>query len=132
MSSVNQIYGEIKSEEEMRSFMEAQHKTINQLTEQLRESELKIKQLEDMVSAQTPLVGAEPKNNEYSSDEEFIAREQLKYFAGIAADREFTLEETKKVDIYAKLLLSLTMKEKKPKSELTSMSPAQLLKFVEE
>ena len=123
----------MKSEEEMRAFMEAQHKTINQLTEQLRESEIKIKQLEDMVSAQTPLVGAEPsKNNVFSSDEEFIAREQLKYFAGIAADREFTLEETKKVDIYAKLLLSLTSQGKKPKSELTNMTPAQLLKFVED
>lgn len=134
MAKVEEIYGPLKTLEEKQAFIEAQHKTINQLTEQIRELEEKNRQLEQMVVSNVPVLTNPGSNGTgvYGSEEELIAREQLKMFALIATEREFTLEETRKVDIYAKLLIAVKQQKEKPKSSTEGMSPAQLLKLVEE
>lgn len=132
MAKVSEIYGPTKTLEEKDAFIEAQHNTINQLTEQIAALEEKNRQLESMMVKTIPVIGEKPKFAHEGTEEEYIAREQLRMFAQIAAEREFTMEEARKVDIYAKLLLALKQQDKKAKNPAESLSSAQLLKLVED
>lgn len=132
MAKVSDIYGPTKTLEEKDAFIEAQHKTINQLTDQIRSLEEKNRQLESMMVKTIPVLGEPQKSSYDTTEEEFIAREQLKMFALIATEREFTMEEARKIDIYAKLLMAIKQQDKKVASPAEKLSPAQLLKLVED
>lgn len=135
MSKVNEIYGQITDIEELKKFAQAQHDMINQLTEQNKTLLIKNKDLEKLLSQNVVLVGKDTnlieKQGIFSSEEEQICRDQLRVLNEISKERELTIEETRKVEIFSKILLSLKDNNKKPKSAVEKMDSASLLKLVE-
>ena len=67
-----------------------------------------------------------------SSDQEEICKIQLRKFLDLSKDRELTLEEARKVEIFSKILFGFKNKEDKDKDDTTKkLSSDELLKLVE-
>lgn len=132
MSKLTEIYGERTTLEELQKFAEAQFKTINEFSKQISQLETENKHLQDLLTKSTPIISNNTtEEDDLSSDQEKICKEQLRIYKNTSLERELTLEETRKVEIYAKILLSLKDPSKKPKTEAEKMDTAQLLKLVE-
>lgn len=131
MSQIDKMGLEFKEFAELKKFAEAQQKTILQLSKQVKEKDEEVKHLKKLVESTTPIIQTEDKKilNTEDNDQEFICRMELKKLRDISLERELTLEEAKKVDIYTKLLLSLTKKsEDNPKEkEVKEIDTAALL-----
>src|ERR1700676_3522434 len=98
--------------EDLQAFAKAQQKTLIDLTKKLKTSEDKIKHLEKLVEGAVPLINPPAKIDFTANDEESIAREQLYLLKKISSERELNTEETKRVEVYAKILMSLKNKPK--------------------
>lgn len=130
MSKITSIFGNFESNEERETFMQAQFTTITNLTKQLEDSRQKIRHLEELLKEATPTIIEHVVDD--ISNEEKIAIEQLTLLKMESNERSLTLEETKRVDMYAKLLIQLrSLNKNKPMSALPK-DPKELLKLVEE
>lgn len=135
MSSLDEMMKSFADMAELKLFAEQQHKTILELTKSIDKLRAKNKQLEELLQKKTPvLVG------EYSpivsagtideAHEENICKMELKKLHDVSLERALTYEETKKVDIFTKLLLAINQK---PKGELINTKKKdtdELLKLV--
>lgn len=135
MSSLEEMMKSFATMAELKSFAEQQHKTILELTKSIDKLRAKNKQLEDLLQQKTPsLVG------EYTpvitagtineAHEENICRMELKKLHDESLLRALTYEETKKVEIFTKLLLAINQR---PKGELLNTKKKdtdELLKLV--
>lgn len=131
MSKVSEIFGSFKSEKEKEDFMNAQFATITNLTKQVEDLKAKNKHLQELLS-KSPLPTIE-KTEENSVPEEIrICREQLKLLQNVSQDRELTMEEARKVEIYSKIITQAKDPSKKAKSPLDGLSTEQLLKIANE
>lgn len=135
MSSIDDMMKSFVDMAELKSFCEQQHKTIMDLTKQIDKLRAKNKQLEDLTQQQTPvLVG------EYSpiiqagtineAHEEIICKMELKKLHDTSLERALTYEETKKVDIFTKLLLAINQKPKGQLLDTKKKETSELLKLV--
>lgn len=93
----------------LQKYAEAQYKTILSLSKKVKTLEEENVELKDLLEKSTPLLDEEKKNFvayqvEASSDEEMIAKVQLARIKEISMDRELTLEEAKRVEIFTKIL----------------------------
>lgn len=134
-----EMFNKFKSTEELRSYAEAQYKTIVDLSKKIQSLEDKIKQLETLLETNSPLLEEQKKNflEDMIPNEQVIAEVQLgilkqKALSGTAGS-ELTLEETKKVEIYSKILANLKATETKKPGEVPvqAISNAELLKQIE-
>jgi|SRR5271165_4391260 len=116
--------------EELKEYAEAQFNVINQLNKDIKNLKAEKKHLEDQLKAANPVQNIPLTDN--ISLEEKICREQIAIFKLTSADRELTLEETRKLEIYTKILLSLRDPNQKKKSEVDKLDAKALLKLVEE
>lgn len=112
--------------EDLQAFAKAQQKTLIDLTKKLKASEDKVKHLEKLVEGAVPLVNPPAKIDFAANDEESIAREQLYLLKRMSAERELNFEETKRVEIYSKILNSLKGKAKDIEVPGKSLSIDQL------
>lgn len=131
MSKIESLFGQFKNNEEREQFMQSQHQVITNLTKKTEEQVSKIKHLEamlkDAVKPESIILDSTPVTNE-----ELIAREQIHMLKIASAERELTLEETRKLDTYVKIILSLKDTQKKPASSVANLDAKALLKLVEE
>ncbi len=111
-SPTDKMIAQFKSLEDLQAFAKAQQKTLIDMTKKLRASEDEIKHLKKLLEGAVPLVNPPTKVTFSAHDEEQIAREQLFLLKTISKDKELTMEEAKKVEIFSKILNSL--KDKKP------------------
>lgn len=119
--------------EDLRAFADAQHKTIVQISKRITSLEEENSHLKKLLEGSVQLIKSE-EDEKYNSliskcDEETIAKIQLNKLKEKAFSHELTLEESRKVDIYSKILLSLKEKGAIP-AESRSLDPAELLKLV--
>lgn len=136
--SFNKMISEFKSFEDLKKFSSAQHTTIIKMGKKLKELEEENRKLR----AETKIAEASgttptPQNsnpiilNANISDEEIICLTQLSFLKQTSQDRELTLEEAKKVDIYNKILSGLKEKEKQnPGKPFEGASDEELLRLV--
>ena len=131
MSKIESLFGKFKNEEEREQYMNAQLQVITNLTKTSEEQKAKIKHLEVLLKEATrPLMLNQPENS--ISNEELIAQEQINLLKNTSADRELTLEETRKLDTYVKILLAIRGDNKSLKSTVTHLDTKDLLKLVED
>ena len=111
MDSLDKMLEQFKDFSSLQKYAEAQYKTILSLSKKIKALEEENVELKDILEKSTPLLNEE-KNNfiayqvEASSDEEMIAKVQLARMKEISMDRELTLEEAKRVEIFTKILSS--------------------------
>jgi len=135
--SIDKMSKQFKDISEIQSYCDAQYATIISLSKKINELEAKNKSLEELLANSTPIVkekAADIQLLSQGTDEETICRLQLKLFKDrVLAGDELTLEETKRVEIYAKLLLAIRTGDKKAEEKMASqLDDAQLLEFLKE
>jgi hypothetical protein len=109
MDSIDKMLEQIKDFASLQKYAEAQYKTILSLSRKVKVLEEENVELKDLLEKSTPVLNEEKKNFvvyqvEASSDEETIAKVQLARMKEISMDRELTLEEAKRVEIFTKIL----------------------------
>lgn len=104
---------------------------VVRLREQITKKDEEIAHLKDLLLHSS--VPAIEKKNDDLKDAELICRTQLNLFANKAAQGiELTSDESKKIDIFAKLLLQITGKEVKEKdTKLKQYKASDLLEMLE-
>jgi len=126
---------EFKEFGELKSFAESQMKTIQELSKRIVTLEQERDHLKHILETTTDLL-EKPKIllfENYNNDEEVIAKQQLAMLKQRSDTSELTLEETKKVAEYSKILRELGQKkDNKKEIEVKALSDDELLKLLNE
>lgn len=132
--SFDKTLAQYKDRKDLEQFAVAQQNTIIQLTKKVQLLEEKNTHLEKLLSERVPVIRKEGENGPtvLTPTEQQICEEQLEKLKEISEVRELTLEETRRVEIFSKILL--TFKNRKPDIEVPSknLSTAELLKLAKD
>lgn len=112
---------------ELKKYSEAQEKALVDLSRTIANLEAENKNLKVVLEE---LNGGINKTNFIVSDEEVICRTQLSLLKQLALERQLTLEESRKVDIFSKILIALNEKPKTIKVETKNLNEEELLAIV--
>jgi hypothetical protein len=132
-----------KSEAELRAFATAQFKTITELSKKINNLEEENIHLKKLLADSTPILGKESSESprrgislvrpsgdvgEFATDdEEQIAVMELRRLRDIAIERSLTLEETKKAEVFFKMMQQIKNQPKTIVVETKKMSTEELL-----
>jgi len=131
MSNVIEIFGIKKTVAELKEYAEAQFHVITRLSKETEQLKAEKRHLEALLKASTPVISLN-KEEDVVSNEEKICKEQITIFKNLSTERELTLEETKKVEIYTKILFQIKQPESKKASPVEKLDTKALLKLVED
>lgn len=108
-------------------YIKAQENTILKLQKQVVELKEELKNKPTLMA-----VPEQPVELGLGTDQEEICKIQLRKFLEVSKNRELTLEETRKVEIFSKILFGFKNKDKEEREESTKkLSSDELLKLVE-
>lgn len=108
-------------------YIKAQENTILKLQKQVSELKEELKNKPTLMA-----VPEQPVELGLGTDQEEICKIQLRKFLEVSKNRELTLEETRKVEIFSKILFGFKNKDKEEREESTKkLSSDELLKLVE-
>lgn len=132
--NIEKLLEQFKNTEELEIFARSQFNQIVQLTKRNKELEAKnaelIKQSNNSVQ-EVPQIDLSKSPLEVLDDAKTIAQVQLAKIKKESFERELSLEETKKVEIFNKILnVDLDSKKKNPKEEIEKLDEKELLKLV--
>jgi hypothetical protein len=125
----------IETEEDAKAYQKAQASTIIVQTKQINELRKKLEELsqqaEQLTIENTRLKALNPDEKFETEDAETIAVVQLALLRNYAMQRELTLEECKKSEIYVKILKELRASKPKEKEEsIGGLTNEQLLELM--
>lgn len=126
---IDEMAEQFTSIRELREYCNSQYQVIIALNKKLNEVQEKNKHLEALVEKVTPLLAEqEGKLEIYKnlSDEMAICLMQIKLLKDKSIDKELSFEDTKKLDIYTKLLLELKSGGKLPDSVAKNLTDGEL------
>jgi hypothetical protein len=134
--SLEKMLDEVKDMSELRVFSEAQQKTIIKLSKKNKELEEEVSHLKKLLECQTPIIQTSEQpaslgEKFLTSDQESICRMELNKLKQTSFERELTLEEAKRVDIYSKILNVLENSPKTIKVETKSIPSQDLMSLVQ-
>lgn len=115
----------MQDNQDLQEFCNSQQKLILDLTRKITLLESEKEHLKNLLETSIPVF-----TTIEISDEEQIAREQLRRLNHISKDRELTLEESKRVDIFSKILISLKEKKDDIPTSAKHLSDNELLQLV--
>lgn len=130
--SIDKMLAEYKTEAELRTFAEAAQKTLMQVMKKNKELTDEVDHLKKLVSGAVPIIRSEESPILMGSDEEEIAKIELRKLREKAMDADsLMLEDAKKVEIYSKILSSRNKKEDNKEREVKELDSSALLALVE-
>jgi len=134
--NINELVKEFESIEEIQSFAKQQFKQILDLSKKINELEEERNHLKELLQNGVPLIAPKedlPENNNLiiTNDAKTIAEIQLKRLKDTAFTKELTLEETKKVEIYSKIINADELKPKTIKAVAKTLDDKELMKLIE-
>lgn len=141
MDQIDKMLEQFKDFASLQKFAEAQQKTIQALTRKLKVTEEENLELKDRLDS-IPILSENSQNTSipqknlaiedlsFGTDEEIISKIQLARLKEVSMERELTLEEAKRVEIFSKIL---NTKEKNKTFDVTAkqMNSTDLLKMLE-
>lgn len=129
---IEDIADQFREYADLQRFAESQLRLINSLSRQVVELEQERNHLKTLLENNIPLIEVpDEKTLSESSDSETICKVQLNFLKKASLDRELTLEETKKVETYTKILQSFRVKKDKEKDAAKELNDADLLSLAE-
>lgn len=130
--SVDKMLSAYKTEAELRAFAEAAQKTLMTVQKKNKELQEEVDHLKKLVAGAVPIIKTEDSPIAVGSDEEEIAKIELRKLREKAMDSEsLMLEDAKKVEIYSKILNSRNKGEDKKEREVKELDSSALLALVE-
>lgn len=132
--SVDKMLEQFKDFAELQVYAQSQYKTIIASSQKIKKLEDEIVHLKKLIeSGNIQVIEPEKKYSALltSSDEETISKIELNKLKQVSFERELTLEETKKVEIYSKILTNIRGQQKTFDATSKKMDEAELLKLVD-
>jgi glutamyl/glutaminyl-tRNA synthetase len=133
--SLEKMVDQFKDVVELQAYAEAQTKTILELSRRLAKIEDEKKHLERLLADSTPLIEDQKKEllgySVTDPKEKVIAEVQLNMLKEISFERELTIEEAKRVDIFAKILMSFRQKGVEKEVPSKTMTNEELMALAE-
>jgi len=128
----NNMSDDLQKYAELQAYSSAQQRTILELNKKVNSIEQEnIKLKKSIASVDLESRREEDKQiNVNITDEQAICEMQLTILRDRSLEGELTLEEAKKVELFAKLLLQLRNPQKKEEDKVKHMNSDELLKFV--
>lgn len=126
---------QFKTAAELQAYSDAQFRTIVNQAKKIHDLEEEVVHLRKLLESGPLIKDPTRKIELYTdvSDEEAICHIELKKLKDLSLERELTLEEAKRTEIYTKLIISLTQDTKKPKAEPEKrLDDSELLKLLTE
>jgi hypothetical protein len=130
----NRILNNFNNVDDLKEYASSQYKTIITQSKKITELERKVESLESKLQESEKKVAVNSALSldqpEGSSDVETTCMIQIAMLKGLAMNRELTLEETKKLEIFAKTILAVRGKqasEEKKKESAPKLTTEQLL-----
>lgn len=117
-----------KDEVSLREFTQAQHVTIVQQSKKILQLEQEVVHLKSLLTQTAPLIEI---SDLEISDEETIARTQLRLLRQESLIRQLTLDEIRKFDLLTKNLLACTNKKTRDVTPTKNLDSGVLLKELE-
>lgn len=134
MKTVDEMANEFKTINELKQYAQSQFVLINSLNKKINELETENKHLNDLLQNSAPVLQeVQGKLELYKdvSDEMATCLLQIKILKDRALSSELTLEEAKKLDIYTKLLISLTSRTKEKPNPASGKTDEEILAEIE-
>jgi hypothetical protein len=133
---IDDISKNFKDIAEYKAYSEAQYKLIINQSKKINELENKIKDLEKLLASSTPIIGEEnelPKklSIQLMSSEEAIAVMEIEKLKDLSLERDLSMEETKRYEIFTKTLLNIrnsSINNQQKNDGLENISADDLLK----
>jgi len=134
--SLEKMLDEAKDLAELRVFSEAQQKTIMKLNKKNKELEDEIVHLKKLLETTAPVITTETNpvistEKFLTTDQEAICRMQLNRLKEVSFERELTLEEAKRVEIFSKIINVLENSPKTIKVETKNIDSKDLMSLIE-
>ena len=133
--SQDNILKQFSTMEELQKYCNSQYELIIDLSKKINKLEDERDHLKKLLDEQKhPII---PQSNSkidvfsHVTDEEITCRMQLRMLKDISNERELTLEETKRFEIFTKVLMGIKSKEDK-KPQLADMKEEDLLAMLKE
>jgi hypothetical protein len=130
-NQIDEMAAKFKDFADLKAYSGAQYRTIVEQSKKIHALEEEIIHLRKLLENGGSTLIKDPANKIeiYAdvTDQEAICRIELKKLKDISIERELTLEEAKRTEIYTKLLLSLTEKSKAPADTAKRLDDSQLL-----
>lgn len=132
MSNINTMLDQYKTEAELKTFIAAQQKTLQQVMKKNKELTDEVEHLKKLVvNGAIPLLKKEDSDLSMGSDSEEIAKIELRKLKERSYQEVLTLEEAKRVEIYTKILSSKPEEKNKGEREVKELDASQLLAIAE-
>lgn len=117
---------------ELRDFSEAQQKVIIQLNKKIQKLEAEKAKLEETIKkSPVQLFQGDISVDPDMETEEAICVMQIKRLEEVSLGRDLTLEETRKLEAFSKILATFRNQKTAPKNRAEVVETADLLKLVE-
>lgn len=132
--SISRTIEQYKDLESLGQFAEAQQKIILQLGKKIQKVEEERDHLKTLLESSVPLIkkeGEQLGEKFLTTAEEAICVMQLDKLRDVSSARELTLEETRKVEVFSKVLAAVRNAPKTIEIKNKQMSSEELLALVE-
>lgn len=127
----NNYISSLTTFEELQAYANAQYKLVIELSKKIQTLEEEKKHLEGLMKEQSFMVNINEINQlQGTPNEEAICMQQLSLLKQTSLDRELTMEEAKKVEIYTKILIQLNNRKPVENPKEKFLSDAELLQLV--
>lgn len=134
MDEINKTIAQYKDFNQLQEFASAQQKTIISLSKKIQRIEEERDHLKTLLESSVPLIkkeGEQSGERFLTSSEEAICIMQLEKLRDISSARELTLEETRKVEVFSKVLNAVRNAPKTIEIKNKQMTSEELLALVE-
>lgn len=125
---IQELAEEYKKDNDLENIIDVQTKTLIKVQKKIKQLEDENEHLKKLLKNTTPIVVS---MDEVGLDEELIARSELRKLRQVSQDRELTMEETKKVEIYSKILSNLANKPKTIEVKAKNLKSEELIGLLE-
>lgn len=123
-----------KTMEHLREFAEAQHTTISQLSKKIQRLEEERNHLKTLLESSVPIIKSTDHavTEIFENDAEYICHIEIAKLKEVSKVRELTLEETRKLSEYFKIITQIDFKsDKKTEKQVKNLETQDLLKLIE-
>lgn len=129
--NILQMAKSFKDMTELQAYCDSQYKTIIELSKKINKLEQQNKDLEKLVESKGLISEVSSTLSVDASDEEVICTAQLKLLRDISNKGAFTLEESRKFEIFTKILQTIQANKKKTGEGLGKLNDDELLSMIE-
>lgn len=130
---LSKTIAQYKEMSQLQDYAMAQEQTILQISRKLQKLEEERDHLKTLLETSVPIIKTSPEGVQLfaENDTEYICNIEIGKLKQNSIVRELTLEESKRLDTYFKILTQLNSRPNKQEKEVKDLNTSDLLKLVE-